>query len=150
MTTTAFEKILDTIVAEIPFNPQWANGTGYLNGAVSGEHAPKLASRERAMFVDNHGRRAIVVGTTMGNAVVFERYTKSPDNREVLVCNLPDEVGYIFDCTTNLTEDKLHFLVGDQYPGSVNVGHRIERMFSAVNDVQEDWVRAGILQNNRI
>ena len=72
----------------LTYSPKWANGTGYFDHAVSGEHAPNLPEGARAACMGDDGRRIIIIGTAFGNAVVFERFT----NGSVIVSNVPREV----------------------------------------------------------
>ena len=72
---------------EVKFDPAWKNNTGYMDGAVSADLG--LVQGETRSFTDDHGRRGVIVGTKVGNVVLFERYT---DNRTVIVFNAPIEV----------------------------------------------------------
>ena len=63
-------------VAEIQFNPSWTNGTGYLDHAVKGEHAPVLKPGQMVKATDPRGRRIIIIGTRRGNVLVFDRYSE--------------------------------------------------------------------------
>lgn len=82
--------IFDRITEEVEFNPGWNNGTGYLDGAVHGEHAPVLAPGKVAKFTTNNARRGLMLGTPFGNIVVFERYTNGESG--IVVKNIPDEI----------------------------------------------------------
>ncbi|MNI40728.1 hypothetical protein D3C73_949630 [compost metagenome] len=55
----------------VQYDPKWANGTGYFNGAMD----VKLEKGHVAKSIDQHGRRIILVGTEHRTAVLFERYT---------------------------------------------------------------------------
>lgn len=77
----------------IPFNAQWANGTGYLDDAVSSVYAPEVAVGTVVQSTDNHGRRIGIVGTAIGNIVVFDRY--SDVSTSVVVCNAPKALLHI-------------------------------------------------------
>lgn len=65
----------------IEFNRNWANGTGYFDHAVRGEHAPVLKAGEivcaKAPLPDN--RKILIIGTPCGNVVLFRRYTTRHD-----------------------------------------------------------------------
>lgn len=71
-----FNQTFDRVQTTLEFNPNWANGTGYLDHAAEGPDAPVLAAGEMAKSTDNFGRRVIIIGTPAGNLVVFRRYTK--------------------------------------------------------------------------
>lgn len=79
---------------EIPFNPEWSNSTGYYDYVVRGEAAPILAPGEIACSRSNNDRRLIIVGTRMGNACVFDRYS-GQDDGGVYVSNTPS--GMVFE-----------------------------------------------------
>ena len=70
-----FQRIFQQIQNEIPFDPSWANGTGYLDGAVS--HT--LPPGKMAKTIDNYDRRVILIGTRFGTVVVFDRYQGQTD-----------------------------------------------------------------------
>ena len=59
----------------IEFNTAWTKGySGYWDGAVTGDQAVSLNAGEVAKTMDDHGRRAIFIGTPSGVAVLFDRY----------------------------------------------------------------------------
>lgn len=98
---------------EIQFDKNWKNGTGYLNGAVSADLG--LVPGEVRSFVDDHGRRGVVIGTRVGNVALFERYT---DDRGVIVFNAPEEVReHISELCLGYKNDESKYLMS--YP-SVN------------------------------
>ncbi len=85
----------------IPFNPEWANGTGYYDHAIkdsSGQitkdysQTVSLEPGEEAKCVSDapNNRRMIFMGTPLGTAVFFERYTDGKDG--VVVRNLPSKL----------------------------------------------------------
>jgi hypothetical protein len=67
------EKLHSRCTNTIEFKPEWANTTGYLNGAVyeplEGDDGTAYAC------MDNHHRKIILVKTCFGNVVVFQRYS---------------------------------------------------------------------------
>lgn len=64
---------------KVAFDPAWANGTGYLNGAMHHRNLP-LAIGEVAQFVDDNVRQVYVLGFgEAGNLVILQRYTSDPD-----------------------------------------------------------------------
>lgn len=71
-----FNQVFDRITKTLEFNPDWANGTGYLDGAAEGPDTPMLASGEMVKSTDNFGRPMIIIGLPVGNLVVFRRYSK--------------------------------------------------------------------------
>lgn len=63
----------------IDYQPSWANGTGYLDGAT------KMAPPTAAAFIDDKQRKGILIPCKGGSLVVFERY--SDGDKGVLVSN---------------------------------------------------------------
>ena len=86
----ALNEIFKKIELTLDYNPEWANGTGYMDYAVSGEHAPVLQPGHLARFIDDKNRKAIVLATVFGNIVAFERY-KDGDGG-IVVANSPDAI----------------------------------------------------------
>ena len=124
------EQLFTSAVArseQLEYNPKWANGTGYFNHAVSGEHAPILEPGTMKWFVDENGRTAIVVGTIFGNVVVFERRKVA---YQVYVLNVPNDIKDIVPQSSGaLTEDTMVYMVGTEC--NPNVGQRINSLFEA-------------------
>ena len=68
---------------QIPFKQTWVNGTGaYLDYAVT-EVLPE--GQNFVGFVDDHNRRGIILKTSVGNLVIFHRY--SDGQQGVVVAN---------------------------------------------------------------
>ena len=86
-------KCLDRDVHLVEFDPAWANGTGYYDGACYAE-LPEIEPGGWFFCVDHStNRRIIGKKLTHGkNIVVFERYTYDDTNMFVLVSNCPDGV----------------------------------------------------------
>jgi hypothetical protein len=78
--TATFARIYDE-ARKIEFNPNWNNGTGYMDHAVAGLNAPLLANGEVIACVtpSPNDRKLVIVGTPLGNVVVFQRYTDRED-----------------------------------------------------------------------
>lgn len=114
---------------QIEFNPKWSNGTGYFNGAEHGEDAPVVGNGKTVGAVTPGGRRILIIGTRLGNAVVFQRY----DNRDdVFVHNLPLELKHGFAVFDNaLKEDSMLSLVGDGM-SIRNIGDRLDDLYVAI------------------
>lgn len=140
MTISKNTKLFDAACAKspkIPFNPEWANHTGYYNYAVAGEHAPVLNPGE--MVTSNSGevnnRNILIIGTRFGNVVLFQRYTGGASG--VITGNIPRKITDLFigtQITSNIAEDPtlLDVLIGivDMGEISPNIGTRIERLFA--------------------
>lgn len=75
MNTTILETLTNMTAGwdEITFNPEWSNGTGYFDGAVTASiEAPSKSS-------DQHGRKIFIIPTLVGNVIVFQRYAGDED-----------------------------------------------------------------------
>ncbi len=111
----------------IEFDEKWKNGTGYLDHAAEGKHAPKVSQGQVVSFLDDKDRRGVIVGTKYGNIVVFERY--SPEGSEtsgVFVCNIADKVRTNVDFIKferALSLDNLRDILG--HNGRDNIGKLI-------------------------
>lgn len=113
----------------IEYNPKWANGTGYFDHAVKGEHAPKLQPGEmvKAEVPAPNLRRIIIVGTRFGNVVVFERFSPDGGDRSnVIVANYPRilERAGIIKMNRWTADDILMYL--DASFEMYNIGRRVE------------------------
>lgn len=67
-------QIIETVAAmveQIPYNPEWANGTGYYDGLVD---VPFEGTAVRA-FKDPSDRWGIILPTKSGNLVIFQRFS---------------------------------------------------------------------------
>ena len=122
-----FDKKFTTIETTIEFNPEWNNGTGYLNYCVSGEFAPVVPSGEMIKFITNNQRKGIIVGTMFGNVVVYQRYSNGDGG--VHVSNMTMKL-YNTKLFTEgrIDDDQMEFLIGGVYYGEVNVGEFIENL----------------------
>ncbi|MEG0365564.1 MAG: hypothetical protein RR585_01920 [Coprobacillus sp.] len=89
-----FDEIINQVDTCIQFNPDWNNGTGYLDGAAEDKSINLLKGEmARSLTVDevhpvlNH-RRILLIGVGDGtNVVVFERHCNGAD--EMIVSNTP-------------------------------------------------------------
>lgn len=103
-----FNTVLKELVQkglEIPFDPRWANMTGYLDGVVAGDAAPAMEVGEIKFFTDNFGRRCIIIGTRFGNVVVFDRFANQVDDG-VYVVNLPRSKFVAFAIPTGAVSER--------------------------------------------
>lgn len=93
---TTHQSFLETIATlrTVPFNPEWNNGTGYLDRAATdnslnlkkGEMVQSISVDEK--IADLNNRRILLIGTGNGdNVVVFERFTGGIQG--VIVSNTP-------------------------------------------------------------
>ena len=115
------QRIFREIQTEIPFDPEWANGTGYLDGAVS----YPLPPGGTAKTTDNYGRRVILIGTRFGTVAVFDRYQGQTDGG-VYVSNRPQSVTIDALMTgTAIGGGEMACVLGDFGP---NIGETIEEI----------------------
>lgn len=75
---------------QIAYKPEWANGTGYFDHAITDRSLfAGVPAEERIglmlTFVDEHGRHGFITYTRLGNVVVFDRY----NNATVVTSNYP-------------------------------------------------------------
>src|ERR1035437_6887003 len=78
-----------TISETVPFNMDWKNGTGYLDGASKGPDALVFQDGMSVTTVDNYNRKVLIISCGVdGNAVVFQRFADCGD-AGVLVGNIP-------------------------------------------------------------
>ena len=114
---------------EVPFRIEWANGTGYFDGAVKDDLGLAPGELAASSATGEDKRRIIFVGTRFGNVVIFERYTPKEDGNEniVVVVNRPSKLSRFVKNGAMSTE---HF---EELTGcgifSWNIGVDIERLF---------------------
>ena len=132
--TAAWEKTEQTL----EFNPAWADKLGHYDYAVYGEHAPKLANGTMVRSSTRGGRRMLIIGTRLGNMIVYDRFTKQARgekdaDKAVFYYNVPSAiaVGAWFG-PTYLDEHDMAIAVGDQYES--HIGWRVNQLWSAFKD----------------
>lgn len=113
---------------EIGYNSAWENGTGYFDQAVFGEHAPVLESGQVVKTTDQHGRLIGMVGTAVGNVVVFDRFS-SPTN-QVVTFNGPTVLMRMMGFTGGtLSVDKIDTIFGAG--GNCNIGEGLDALVTS-------------------
>ena len=118
-----FQRIFREIQTEVPFDPSWTNGTGYLDGAVS--HT--LSPGEMVKTIDNYDRRVILIGTRYGTVAVFDRYQGQTDGG-VYVSNRPRSTTIDALMTgTAIGGGEMACILGDSGP---NIGEMIEKIYA--------------------
>lgn len=122
---------------EVPFNPKWAFGGGYFDGAAMGDEAPLLKAGETVRSQCTKGRKIIIVGTPLGNIVAFQRYT---DSDHVYAANTTDAMyrksGYQLSGALNV--DNLEYIFGyrvDAQNVLPNIGQRLQ---AVIDELAED------------
>lgn len=127
MNKTAMEKlteIADTL-PEIKFDPLWANGTGYLDHAVTGMHAPLIEVGEMKRATDELGRIIVLIGTDFGNVAVFQRFPTG--DYGVVVQNTPSGLTNLLGINGALSSNDIELLIGNGC-GFSNIGKRLQSM----------------------
>jgi hypothetical protein len=126
---TAFHKAIEG-VETIEFDMNWKNGTGYLDHAVKGEHAPILKPGQVVQSVDDYGRKIGIVGTSVGNVVVFDRFV-DPEN-SVVVTNGPSKLEQLIGLSDgSLYKRDIDLIFGDGV-WTYNVGKRLGALFAEI------------------
>ena len=137
---------LTTTGQAVNFNQLWHNGTGYMNGAADGPHAPKLNMGQMKASTDDNGRRIIIIGTPIGNAVVFERYSTAAG---VFVANYAtalSDTGIV--PSSKIDYDGMMTLLGDSC--NRNIGEMLIYIFSTVNStIGGSIIQKILLENSR-
>lgn len=141
-----FTKAYNECKRDLPFNPEWSNGTGYFDFAVYSKQgvitAPKLGNGEMARSnttADGSGRRILIIGTRLGNMVVFDRFTEQGENQKDAARAI-----FVYNTTTSLKNGGwfnsgaldvwgMEIAVGDG--ADKNIGWRLEQLASAMKDV---------------
>lgn len=127
-TVQLFNEVFDKVATEVEYDAAWENGTGYLDHAVSGEHAPILPDGMIAKTVDPAGRKILIVPTRLGNVVLFERYTNKGEDA-VYVVNRPEELKK-FIPASRVTYDTMNIILGDgMNPAHDNLGSALVVLF---------------------
>ena len=135
-TVQLFNEVFSKVTTEVEYDAAWENGTGYLNYAVCGRSAPILSEGMIAKTVDPAGRKILIVGTRLGNVVLFERYVNLSAEDMVYVVNAPSELKD-FICSGRVYYETMAMLLGSGYnPNKDNIGKKLSKLFSY-------WVEAG-------
>ena len=86
-----FTALFAACLNEVSFNPQWPNGTGYLDAVCEEKHL--VVSGQVAKTIDPYGRKVLIAGTKQGPVAIFERYPADLNPFcGVLVANFPFEI----------------------------------------------------------
>lgn len=125
-----FNEMFTFVTKEIPFNPEWNNGTGYYDGACKGSDKVVLESGEMAKCISPmpNNRKMIFVGTPVGTVVVFERF--SGGDKDVYVFNDAHHfIGQLVQPQSPLNAHDISSFLGQAWDkGSSNIGNRIDRI----------------------
>lgn len=116
-----FAKALTRVATTVEYKADWANGTGYFDGAVKDDLG--LKPGEQVKFIDDEGRNGIITNTLFGNVVVFQRHIPNGADDIVITSNAPRELNSLVPSGA-LSEDDLLKIIGE--PGNHNVGQTLE------------------------
>ncbi len=133
--------VLAKIERFVPFDPKWNNGTGYFDHLVKEDL--ELEDGEVVRFVDNMMRNGIIIGSPLGNLVIFERRARKldkvqPHDAVIMVTNLPRELRWMYP--NELTSDEFNTILG--IPGNPNLGERLAEMQKVMIDRYIEKVHA--------
>lgn len=121
----------------IPFNPKWANTTGYYDYAVLGDHAPLLESGDIVCSEDPKGRKIIIIGTPLGNVAVFQRYSNRND---IYAANISGTMynyaGRMLGGSLNV--ESLEYAFGYQINSQMLLGNVGQRMLIIKDELREN------------
>jgi hypothetical protein len=129
-------------IQAIAYNTAWENGTGYFDKAVKGQVAPVLEIGQMVKSESTGGRKIVMVGTQLGNVVVFERYTDVES--DVVVGNMPRCIEQIAEAHGALSADKIAYLLGllvgkdmvYSFDGS-NIGHFVSNLLKFAKKLEQ-------------
>lgn len=79
-------KAVAAMVEQVPYNPEWANGTGYYDGLTD---VPFEGTAVRA-FKDPSDRWGLILPTKAGNLVIFQRFSDGQSG--VVVSNYHERI----------------------------------------------------------
>ncbi len=132
-TIRQIDNALANIERFVPFDPKWNNGTGYFDHLVKDDL--KLEDGEVVRFADYMMRNGIVIGSPLGNLVIFERRARKldkvqPNDAVIVVTNLPRELRWMYP--NELTSDEFNTILG--IPGNPNLGLRLVEMQKSMVD----------------
>lgn len=133
-----FTAAWDRTTRSIPYNPAWSNGGGQYDYAIYGEHAAKIPVGEMVRSSTNGGRRMLLIGTRLGNMIIYDRFTQQgpgqkDEDRAVFFYNAPTKmsIGAWFG-RTYLDEFDMSIAVGDEV--EPHIGWRINQLWAAFKE----------------
>lgn len=131
-----FDAAFERTTRSIKFDPAWSNGTGLFDFAVYGDKAPIVPAGSMFKSETPSGRRMLLVGTKLGNLIVFERHVDNPKASDAVYCyqttsNVTQGGWFINQLT--LDEFELELAIGTNK--EPHLGRRIEILNSALKKV---------------
>jgi hypothetical protein len=129
---TKFNKSLDFITNVVNYNPAWANGTGYFNGATSAE--VEVGALVKALA--NDGRTIVLIGTPLGTVAIFPHHTYP----EIVTINAPralQATGIMYRENSHLSAENIEFYLGVLEDGSeTNLGFIVQAIYDSVAETK--------------
>lgn len=123
---------------QVDFNPSWSSDGNCFDNAVVGQEAPKL---EVGQMVAAHtdvpeDRMLIIIGTPLGNVVVFERYTAGQLDAFAINCTREFHRFVGRHLNRPLTADDMDHLLGDYTAMQVdkNIGIVLRDLVTTINE----------------
>ena len=112
-----FTHHFDSVSTTVPFQPEWNNGTGYMNDAVK---APLMQTSKSECPTTR--RRLIIIPTQWGgNVVIFERFSPRGEQRsDIIVSNVPGSLRAILPGSEWTPEDIWRFCDRDVFTSLFN------------------------------
>ena len=104
-----FEGVWKDCIQSIEFDPEWNNGTDYYNGAMDVKIKPGSIVKSRSPEPNN--RRILLIGTSFGTIVLFERYTPIEGKRITVVGNMPSKIARLMGATSEISETTFTLLI---------------------------------------
>jgi len=98
-----FSEAWEVCETRIDYNPEWENGTGYLDNAVD----LSIEGGGVAFSQTTDGRRILLIGTDFGTIVVFDRYCNDLSTQ---VCNTPNGIAELCNACNGVNSDTFYQL----------------------------------------
>lgn len=105
------------LVREIPYSQKWENGTGYLDGAVHDNLGLNPGEVVKTTTPMPNNRKVLIVGSPVGNLVIFERYTAGQG--EIYVANALTSVEQMFGLGSSISDASMAKLFGQEGNGAM-------------------------------
>ena len=128
-----FENTFTKIKRVLEFNKEWSDGQGGFGPAVSHSDFQCLYPGEIVKSETPGKRRMIIVGTTYGPAIIYERYMPRDKRGQVYYCDASTTLHAFFNyhfeegaLTSKLNFINLMALIGCHNPQNENIGKTIQ------------------------
>jgi hypothetical protein len=129
---TKFNSALKAIKLERAYDPSWANGTGYFNGACNAEVG--VGVLVKSLSSDN--RNIILIGTPLGTVAIFQHHTYA----EIVTINAPralQATGIMYRENSHLSAENIEFYLGVLEDDSEsNLGFIVQAIYDSVAEAK--------------